>query len=139
MNLKFKKLSPEATLPKRANPTDAGLDLTATTKSYDTPTGTYTYGTGLAVEIPDNHVGLLFQRSSVYKTDLSLVNAVGVIDSSYRGELMLKFRAIGTNHYNVGERVGQLVIVPISLAEPMLVEDLDETSRGQGGFGSSGV
>ena len=138
MKLKFKKLSPEAKVPQRANPTDAGLDLTATSVKYDVTTGTYSYGTGLAVEIPEGYMGLLAPRSSVYKKDLTLANSIGIVDSSYRNEVMLKFRPIGTNVYKAGERVGQLVIVPIVLAEPEEVDELDKTDRG-GGFGSSGV
>jgi len=139
MELKFKRLSPEATVPKRTHSTDAGLDLTAVSKSYDVTTGTYTYGTGLAVEIPEGYMGLLAPRSSIYRVDLQLANSVGIIDSAYRGEIMLKFKALGTNHYEVGERVGQLIIVPIALAEPEEVEELSNTTRNQGGFGSSGV
>lgn len=139
MELKFKKLLPEVKIPQRANPTDAGLDLTAISVKYDVATATYHYDTGLAVAIPEGFVGLLFPRSSIYRTDLSLRNSVGVIDSAYRGPIGLKFLANGTTHYNVGDRVGQLVIVPIILAEPVEVDDLDETSRGSGSFGSSGV
>ena len=90
MKIKMKKLVAEASIPRYAKPGDAGMDLTAVWKNqvFDI----VTYGTGLAVEIPDGYVGLLFPRSSIYKTKMSLTNAVGVIDSGYRGEIMMKFK-----------------------------------------------
>ena len=139
MRLKFKRLSPEATVPKRAHDTDAGLDLTATRMSYDARTEIYTYGTGIAVEIPEGYMGLLAPRSSIYKKDLQLANSVGIIDSAYRGEIVLKFRALGTQDYDIGDRIGQLIIVPIALPMPVEVEELSNTARNQGGFGSSGI
>ena len=143
MKLKIKKLHPEAVIPKKATEDAAGIDLTAVSEKMElTSTGPIvTYGTGLAMQIPKNHVGLLFQRSSVTtKTTLSLGNAVGVIDSDYRGEVMLKFRNVafqaGTK-YNVGDRVGQLVILELPKYEIEEVNDLTDTKRGEGGFGST--
>jgi len=91
MKVKFKKLSPDAVIPKKAHPTDAGLDLTATNRVFDEK-GCLVYGTGIAVEIPRGYVGLVFPRSSNASKDLLLSNSVGVIDSGYRGEIMVKFK-----------------------------------------------
>jgi dUTP pyrophosphatase len=139
--LKFKKLHPEAVIPKRATPYDAGLDLTACSYQYDTTNDVYDFGFGLAVEIPEGHVGLIFPRSSIYKTNMSLSNSVGVIDSKYRGELRAKFRpTTGLNsNYNSGERVAQLVIVKYEALNPIEVEELDMNNDRGGGFGSSGT
>jgi dUTP pyrophosphatase len=148
--MKFKKLHPMAVTPSYAKPGDAGMDMTAISHTID-EMGNYCYGTGIAVEIPDNHVGLIFPRSSISKTNLGLSNSVGVIDSGYRGEISFKFRPVlGTwveaneslkdmdMTYKVGDRVGQLVIVPYLSVQLEEVEDLNETERGDGGFGSSG-
>jgi dUTP pyrophosphatase len=141
--IKMKKLHPEAKLPTRARPGDAGMDIYAVSREF---LGDYLieYDTGIAVEIPEGHVGLLFPRSSASGTDLFLRNAVGVIDSGYRGSLKFRYTIYNpTNRktvgYNVGERVGQLLIVPINTSEPMFVDELSETARGTGGFGSSGL
>lgn len=141
MNLQVVKLDNNAVVPKYANPGDAGLDLTATTKEVDDNRKVITYGTGLAFAIPRGHVGLLFPRSSVYKQDLRLANCVGVIDSGYRGEVMLKFdiKENPSIIYDVGERVGQMVIMPLSMLEVEEVAQLGTTERGEGGFGSTGI
>ena len=91
MKLKIKKLNENAVIPKYAKQGDAGLDLTCTEIEFDNDTNTTLYKTGLAVEIPEGYVGLLFPRSSIYKTVLNLTNSVGVIDSGYRGEIMMRF------------------------------------------------
>lgn len=137
--IKFKKLDDKAVAPYRANPGDAGVDLTAITLERDIE-GIYTYGTGLAIAIPNGQVGLIFPRSSIYRKELTLTNSVGVIDAGYRGEIKFKFRPTDHNAkvYEVGDRVGQLVIVPIQLTEFVEVDELNETKRGNGGFGSSG-
>ena len=148
MKVKFKKLVPEAKAPYRAHSTDAGFDLYATSRSVD-KSGCAVYGTGLAFEIPDGFVGLLFPRSSVAKKDLLLSNCVGVIDSGYRGEVMMKFRTIRDYHknghlsniyelYTVGDRVGQLIVMPIPSVEYVEAKELEESDRGEGGYGSSG-
>jgi len=137
--LKFKKLHSDAVIPKRANPGDAGLDLVAISAQEES-NDTITYKTGLAVVIPDGYVGLIFPRSSIYKTSLILSNCVGVIDSGYRGEIQFKFRCLHTvpDLYVRGDRVGQLVVVPCLQWEAQEVDELSETERGEGGFGSSG-
>lgn len=138
MKVKIKKLHEDAVVPSYGKPGDAGMDLVAVSQgqSHDI----ITYKTGLSVEIPEGYVGLLFSRSSVYKTDLVLANSVGVIDSGYRGEIMLKYKVIGDlfNVYNVGDRVGQLIIMPYPQIEFGEVEELSDTERGEGGFGSTG-
>jgi dUTP pyrophosphatase len=140
--IKFKRLHEEATLPTRATEGSAGFDLTAISVEYKGRVTTY--GTGVAVQIPARHVGLLFMRSSVSDMDMALANAVGVVDEDYRGEIKLKYRlhelaeykhTIRT--YDIGERIGQLVVVPI-LTEAIEVDNLDQTDRGYGGFGSTG-
>lgn len=156
MKVKVKKLNENAVMPKKAHPTDAGFDLVATSVEYD-KTGSIVYGTGLAFEIPEGYVGLVFPRSSIYKQDLMLTNAVGVIDSGYRGEVMAKFKAAPyllkksddvdlytsklpqfANTYHVGERIAQLVIMPIPEIEFEEAEELTDTDRGTGGYGSTG-
>lgn len=148
MQVKVKKLSPEAVIPQYAKSGDAGLDLTAISMETD-EFGNIVYGTGLAFEIPEGFVGLLFPRSSIYKTGLSLSNSVGVIDSGYRGEIIFKFRKAAGVHeaggvvfhnikYDRGDRVGQIVILPHPKVELEEVEELVESERGEGGYGSTG-
>lgn len=141
LEVKFKKLNPNAVIPKYAKPGDAGLDLKATSREYSKEFKCYIYGTGLAVEIPKGYVGLLFPRSSIRKYGLSLTNCVGVIDSSFRGEIMATFRlqAIGSDDvYKVGDRICQLIIMPYPNITPIEAEELSETERGEGGHGSTG-
>lgn len=137
---KYKKLNKYAVEPKQANPGDAGYDIVATNvEHYDNFTE---YGTGLALEIPEGYVGLLFARSSVTNKDLVLKNAVGVADSSFRGELKFRFYRLKDiaecNYYGVGERIGQLILVKHGTGKPEEVITLSETKRGTGGYGSTG-
>lgn len=139
MQVKVKKLHPEAIIPKYAKQGDAGLDLTAVSEEWNENNSMVTYGTGLSIEIPEGYVGLLFPRSSVCKTSLSLSNSVGVIDSGYRGEIMLKYRYPEEGLvYDLGDRVGQLIIMPYPQIELIEAEELSSTERGEGGYGSSG-
>jgi dUTP pyrophosphatase len=148
MQVKFKILNYAAvlpSLPSYAKECDAGLDLTCISEEYDVETGLITYRTGIAVEIPEGYVGLIFPRSSIRKTSLMLSNSVGVIDSGYRGEIIFSFREVdelGDNNYNkkyhVGDRIGQLVIIPYPKIEPIFVTELSKTDRGTNGFGSTG-
>jgi len=156
MKVKFKQLDESAVLPTYAKPGDAGLDLTTTSDGLfvgsdvsDSMWYYIQYRTGLAVEIPEGYVGLLFPRSSVSKTSLALTNSVGVIDSGYRGEICLRFKVdagIITEandrdgkpaKYKKGDKIGQLIIVPYPTIEPEFSTDLSETERGEGGFGST--
>lgn len=141
MNIQVKKLHPDAVLPQVMKKGDAGADLTAVTKLE---TGMYTeYGTGLAVKIPENHVGLLFPRSSCSLKTQILANCVGVIDENFRGEIKLRFKntadGINENSYEVGDRVGQLIVIAREEMSFYEVEELDSTNRGSSGFGSSGA
>lgn len=135
MEVKVKKLRENAVIPSYARLGDAGLDLTATSKSEDGCI--VTYGTGLAFEIPEGYVGLVFPRSSVYKTSMMMTNCVGVVDSGYRGEVMVKFTA-GVHEYEVGDRVAQLIIMPYPKIELVEADELSETERGAGGYGHTG-
>jgi dUTP pyrophosphatase len=141
MQVKIKKLHVDAVIPAYSKPGDAGMDLTAVSATQD-QYGNVVYGIGLAIEIPECHVGLLFPRSSNSKTDLYLTNHVGVVDSGYRGEIMFKFRPIdgllNAKVFQVGERVGQLLIIPYPQIELVESEELSDSERGEGGFGSTG-
>jgi dUTP pyrophosphatase len=172
MKILFKKLVPEAVKPKFGKPGDAGADLVAITIVHDQVQNKLFCHTGIAVEIPEGMVGLIFPRSSIRKYDLSMSNSVGVIDSGYRGEIVVTFNInvenqiyykIGkvidegdvTNQkdwldsfdddsphhtiYNVGDRIAQLVIIPVPLAQYVEVDELSETQRGTAGHGSTGV
>ena len=143
MKVNIKKVHPNAIIPSYAKSGDAGMDLVATSIISDTPTQ-ITYGLGIALEIPNGFVGLVFPRSSIRKTRLQLSNSVGVIDSGYRGELQATFNKIITtienqkNDYKVGDRIAQIVIVPHPIIQFVEVDELSESSRGIGGFGSTG-
>jgi dUTP pyrophosphatase len=140
MELKVKKLHTDAVIPSYAKDGDAGMDLVAT-EIINEEVFQITYGTGLAMEIPEGHVGLVFPRSSIRKTDLSLTNCVGVIDSGYRGEIQATFRkerGLGSRKYNVGERIAQIIILPYPKVSFTEVNELSNTERGEGGFGSTG-
>lgn len=145
MQLKFKKLSEDAVLPVKAHATDAGLDLTATgitTQINECGQLMLVYHTGLAAEIPEGYVGLLFPRSSVYKKSLAQTNSVGVIDAGYRGEIMAVFKVttdVIPAVYKQGDRFAQLVIVPIPELEVVEAEELSESDRGENGYGSTDV
>ena len=144
IQVKFKKLSEKAITPSYARNGDAGLDISCITYKVDKDFNYIEYFTGLAFEIPEGHVGLLFPRSSVSKTDLRLANGVGVIDSGYRGEVVFRYKFkkdayfAGMKRYVDGDRVGQLIIIPIPQIELEEVSELTDTDRGAGGFGSTG-
>ena len=163
MQVKFKKLHKKAVVPTKAHSTDAGFDMVAVTK---TVTDKFIeFGTGVAVGIPVGHVGLVFANSRVSKYDLDLANAVAVIDSGYTGEIRLRYKhtiqpqtailahktkyfglvkdiepapiPFHPKEFNVGDVVGQLIIIPIPEIEFVEVDELDETDRGEGSFGST--
>ena len=153
MEVKIKKLKPNAVIPTYAKDGDAGMDLVATSIISDTPEQ-ITYGMGIALEIPKGFVGLIFPRSSVRKTGLDLSNAVGVIDSGYRGELQATFNKVfggdrfydetkntedtSNNFYKIGDRIAQIMIIPYPPIEFKEVDELSDSERGDGGFGSTG-
>jgi dUTP pyrophosphatase len=163
LNVNIKKLLLEAVIPTYAKSGDAGLDLTATTRWFD-DAGNVCYGTGLAIEIPEGYYADLRPRSSISKYDLTLANSVGTIDSNYRGELIFKFKptpaffdrtpcsALTTetfdfvalseknnmNIYEVGDRIGQILIKPYPKITFIEVDQLSDSDRGEQGFGSTG-
>ena len=171
LKVKIKRLSDNAVIPTYAHATDAGMDLVATSKTID-EYGNVVYGTGIALEIPDGYVGLVFPRSSNSKKHLLLTNSVGIIDSGYRGEIMFKYRSsaitvcyrkfkdrlaqllLGSrrsqkrrgvhtetwhlSEYEVGDRVGQLIILPYPKVEFEEADELSASDRGTGGYGSTG-
>lgn len=160
MVVKIKKLHKDAIIPKYAKDGDAGLDLIAVDLSLESiEDGILIYKTGLAVEIPKGYVGLIYPRSSISNYDLQLTNSVGVIDSGYRGNIMLKFTPTSPyyidnqklrylnalnvtneelNLYKIGDKIGQLIILPYPQIEFEEVKELSDTDRGEGGFGSTG-
>jgi len=146
MKVRFKKVHPDAVTPSYSKIGDAGLDLTAVSNVH---ADKYVeYATGIAIEIPEGYVGLLMPRSSVTDKNMVLKNSVGVIDSNFRGEMKVRFKAFshhtfGTKKiyddvYKKGDRVGQLVIVPAPFIELEEVPELSETNRGTDGYGSTG-
>ena len=144
MIVQFKKLNPNAVNPTKAHNADAGFDLTAISRTTDDH-GNWVYDTGIAMNIPCGHVGLLFMRSSVAKKSQILTNAVGVVDSGYIGSITFKMKPIvqdikytQAKPYEVGERIGQIIIIPIPPVTFEEVDDLGHTERGTGNYGSSG-
>lgn len=144
MEVKFKKLSDKATTPVYAYDGDAGLDLTAVSVNSEiNECGQFVivYHTGLALEIPKGYVGLIFPRSSIAKKSLTLTNCVAVIDSNYRGEILLKFKNTTGDSvpavYPIGAKIAQLVIMPYPTINLVESNELSDTDRGTGGFGSS--
>ena len=158
------RLDPSVPLPAYAKPGDAGADLVAISME-DIDGEQVVYGTGIAVEIPEGMVGLIFPRSSIRNYELSMANSVGVIDSGYSGEIMVTFNyktdndtyakvlqmadeesfeafhsgeEYAYNKYKLGDRIAQLVIVPVPLIQYREVDELSETERGEGGHGSTG-
>ena len=144
MVVKVKRLVPGAVLPTKAHKDDAGYDLVAVSRMVDED-GAVVYGTGLAFEIPEGYVGLVFPRSSVAKKDLVLSNCVGVIDAGYRGEVMAKFKFVDPlikheeyHWYSIGDRICQIVFLKLPDVQLVESEELGESERGTGGYGSSG-
>jgi len=151
MQVLIKKLHPNAVIPSYAKAGDAGMDMVAISATI-AENGEYVeYGTGISVEIPEGHVGLIFARSSISKTSLILSNHVGVVDSGYRGEIKFRFKDTemqynayseiyycGETAYEVGDKIGQLVILPYPQIEWSETDELSDSNRGDGGFGSTG-
>lgn len=132
---------PHAELPTRAHPTDAGLDLAASETTHIAPGVVTLVPTGIAVAIPDGYFGLLAARSSLAaKKAMTLANGVGVIDSDYRGEIKIPIIPLDGCHnlIQAGQKIAQLIILPIALPTVEVVADLDETTRNTGSFGSTG-
>lgn len=130
--------------PERAHPTDAGLDLRAAKSARIGPLDTLIIGTGVSMAIPAGHMGVIALRSSMCKRGLAMPNGIGIIDSDYRGELkvtLFNVDDVMTANVEKGERIAQLVIVPIVIPELDFVsaDELGTTERGVGGFGSTGT
>lgn len=140
MEIKFKKVNPNAVAPVYAKPGDAGQDLKATSYKYDGKN--HIYGTGIAVEIPAGYVGLVLPRSSNRKTEAYMTNHVGVIDSGYRGEIFITYKnrdsEIADAPYSLGDKIAQIIIMPYPIVKFVEVDELSETERGVGGHGSTG-
>lgn len=138
--VKVKKLTPNAVIPSYSKDGDAGMDLTITSQISNT-TFDVSYGFGIAMEIPKGFVGLVFPRSSVRKYDLLLTNCVGVIDSGYRGEIQATFKktnGLDSFKYEIGDRGAQIIILPYPQIKMIESNELSNTERGSGGFGSTG-
>ena len=137
MKVNIKRLHENATIPFYAKESDAGMDLVITDIKGETEWD-ISYGFGISMEIPDGFMGLVFPRSSIRKTDLILSNSVGVIDAGYRGEIQATCKKTGGAVYKIGDRGAQLIIIPHPIIEWNEVNELNNTERGEGGFGSTG-
>jgi len=144
IDVKFEKLHEDAQVPTYATDGSGCFDFYACTYGLKTCAESVTIGTGIAVEIPAGHVLLIFSRSGHgFKNDVRLANCVGVIDSDYRGEIMVKLRKdsidINTLNINHGDRIAQGMMIPFQKVQFVEVENLIDTERGTGGFGSTGA
>jgi len=143
MRLEFRRLDPQVPLPSTAHEGDAGLDLRAWADLVVDPGRRAMIPTGLAVAIPEGHAGLVLPRSGLAsRTGLTLANAPGLIDSGYRGELtiaVVNLDRVEPVKISRGDRIAQLVVVPFVPVEPIAVDELAATTRGEAGFGSTGV
>ena len=142
MDLRVAKLKDNAVIPTRAHPGDAGLDLYSTEAAHLGPGERWSVGTGIALEIPEGHAGLVLPRSGLVREHgIALVNSPGLIDAGYRGEvrvLLLNTDPAETVRIEAGARIAQLVVTPVAIAAPVEVTELSDSARGEGGFGSSG-
>jgi dUTP pyrophosphatase len=142
VELRFARLSDNAVLPTRAHEGDAGLDLYAAEAAHLGPGERWSVPTGVAVEIPEGHAGLVLPRSGLAREHgIALVNSPGLIDAGYRGEirvLLLNTDPAEVYRVSAGDRIAQLLVVPHASVEAVEVDELAESARGDGGFGSSG-
>ncbi|WYV99542.1 dUTPase [Pseudomonas phage vB_PpuM-Kassivere] len=142
MKVGVKQLSHAAKLPTYGTEGAAGFDISTTGFATIDTNSSWTFATGLAFEVPEDHVMLVFSRSGHgFKSDVRLANCVGVIDSDYRGELFVKLTNDGDDFFTVhqGDRIAQGLILPVERVEFEMVQRLSDTARGEGGFGSTGV
>ena len=143
MDLPFQRLDPKATLPERAHPGDAGLDLRSVIDIEIAPGKRAMVPTGLAVAIPDGHAGLVLPRSGLAsRLGLTLANAPGLIDAGYRGEVICAVVNLDRSQavkIARGDRIAQLVIVAVPEVRSVVVDELPPSTRGEGGFGSTGT
>lgn len=140
MNLPVKKLDPEAKIPERAHTSDAGLDLFTLDQGVVEINETIILRTGIAMAIPEGYVGLIWDKSGL-AANYGLTCLGGVIDAGYRGEIMIKLANLGTEAYTITkhQKIAQLLIQPVALPQLEEVKELDETERGDAGFGSTGT
>lgn len=144
VEIKVKKLDPRAVLPARSSEGAAGADLRALLDAPVTvmPGETYLFRTGISAEIPEGYAGFVFARSGLAsKQGLAPANKVGVVDCDYRGEYMVALHNHSSEPRTIehGDRIAQLVIMPVALAAYVEAESLSDTGRGAGGFGSTGI
>ena len=140
--VKIKVLHPDASIPKYGSVGAACFDLMAISSKVveEAGFGYIEYDFGLAFEIPEGYVGLIYPRSSISKTGMILSNSVGVVDSDYRGSVTARFKYIkDTVIYNPGERVAQMMIVPVNQVTFEVVKELSNTERNEGSYGSTGA
>jgi len=137
MDVRIKRTDSNAVIPSYATEGDAGLDLTAISKKH-IDVDHIKYGFGLALEIPEGFVGLIYPRSSCYKKNQLLSNCVGVIDSSYRGEISAVFIKGSQETFEIGDRIAQLIIMPYPKVNFIAVKEISKTLRGIKGYGSTG-
>src|ERR1700759_1687667 len=142
MDLRVKKLHADAVVPSRAHPGDAGLDLYSIETAHLGPGERWGVGTGIAIELPEGHAGLVLPRSGLAREHgITLVNSPGLIDAGYRGEvrvLLLNTDPAETVRIEAGARIAQLLVTPVAIADPVEASALSESARGEGGFGSTG-
>lgn len=140
MRINFKKVATNAITPTYAHHDDACLDLYASKVTLNEESGYIEYHTGIALEIPDGYVGLVYPRSSISNKNLMLKNSVGIIDAGYRGEINLRFIEVGDkfDRYKIGDKIGQIMIIPRPKIILNEVAELSTTDRGATGFGGSG-
>lgn len=138
MKIQYKLLYEGAVAPTKAHTTDAGYDLTAWSASTSNVSDYIEYNTGVAVNIPEGYVGLLFPRSSVTNKTMLLKNSVGVLDPGYQGAILFRYWEYGDEIYKVGDRVGQLVILKLPEVELEETDSFTKSERGENGFGSTG-
>jgi dUTP pyrophosphatase len=123
-----------------ATPGSVGIDLIATDHYYDSDNHFHEYGTGIAIQLPEGYEAQIRPRSSISKKSLLLINSPGTIDSDYIGELIVRFKEIDPRNqiYEIGDRIAQLVVMPVPTVSFVEVTELKDTKRGSGGFGSTG-
>lgn len=140
--LQIKQLTPNATVPTYAHEGDAGMDLRASEAALLPAGGRATVGTGIAVALPHERVGLVHPRSGLAaKNGITVLNAPGTIDAGYRGEVKVILLNTSEEDFTVspGDRIAQLVIQKVERPAIEVVDSLEDTERGAGGFGSTGV
>ena len=132
------------TVPKRGHETDAGIDLTAMSVDQK-KTNIFFFDTGISIQLSEGYYAEILPRSSIIKTDFFLANSVGIIDPEYRGHIIMPFRYVGnSNGFEAAEqllnkRIGQLIVRKLERCQIKIVESLENTDRGSGGFGSTGI